>query len=350
MKKLLQKYFTQEITGRTVYLDILRIIASVFVICVHTVSLAASQVPVSGIAYHILEIFDFLFLSCNLLFVMISGALLLPVRDESTGAFYKKRLGKILIPLVVYYILYVCAKEGISWIFPDHWLPLLKRILTGAPEEAPHFWLVYVIFWLYVLTPFLRWMMQHIPDSVLSGVIAVCFIINGIDTYAPAFGSSISFGYVVDSFAGVFLFGYYLSCKSSRRVENILLAGGSLSFIVSCIMILKVPDYFNYIYNNAPTMMLFAALIFIIVKRLAADKNTETGCLKLLANYSFSVMLIHWGILHYVVKQLLHVDVLSGGIIGGCMLMIVLTCIFSLVGAMIVDQILILPLKKLLYH
>lgn len=37
--------------------------------------------------------------------------------------------------------------------------------------EAPHFWLVYVIIWLYVLTPFMRYIVHNIPDTVLSGVI-----------------------------------------------------------------------------------------------------------------------------------------------------------------------------------
>ena len=38
---------------------------------------------------------------------------------------------------------------------------MLKRILLGAPEEAPHFWLIYVIIWLYVLTPFFRYVVQR---------------------------------------------------------------------------------------------------------------------------------------------------------------------------------------------
>ena len=146
---------------RLIYIDILRVLATVFVIGVHTVSLAITMVEYGGTAYYVLEIFNFIFLSCNLLFVMISGALLLPVRNERTGDFFRKRFTKVVIPMVVYYILYVCAKEGIEWIYPDHWLPMLRRILTGSPVEAPHFWLVYVIIWLYVLTPLLRFITAY---------------------------------------------------------------------------------------------------------------------------------------------------------------------------------------------
>ena len=139
--------------GRQVYIDDLRVIATVFVIGVHTVSLAATMTEYGSIPFRVLTIFNFIFLSCNLLFVMLSGALLLPVKNESIGNFFRKRFTKVAIPLVVYYILYIVAKEGLVWLRPDHWILMLRRILTGAPMEAPHFWLVYVIIWLYVLTP-----------------------------------------------------------------------------------------------------------------------------------------------------------------------------------------------------
>lgn len=206
--------------GRQVYIDDLRVIATVFVIGVHTVSLAATMTEYGSIPFRVLTIFNFIFLSCNLLFVMLSGALLLPVKNESIGNFFRKRFTKVAIPLVVYYILYIVAKEGLVWLRPDHWILMLRRILTGAPMEAPHFWLVYVIIWLYVLTPFMRYIVHNIPDTVLSGVIGVVFAICALDTYLPLYGINSVFGIVVDSYAGTFLLGYFLSEKCSRKIEN----------------------------------------------------------------------------------------------------------------------------------
>ena len=136
--------FTEKIK-RQVYLDKLRVLATVLVIAVHTVSLGSTLVPERSAVWYGFEISNYLFLCCNLLFIMISGALLLPVKGESAGQFYRKRFLKVLVPMVIYYILYVCAKEGFVWLRPDHWGVMLKRILLGAPEEAPHFWLIYVI-------------------------------------------------------------------------------------------------------------------------------------------------------------------------------------------------------------
>lgn len=333
---------------RKVYLDVLRVIATLFVICVHTVSLAATMVTPQSTSYYVLEIFNFAFLSCNLLFVMISGALLLPVKGEKLGTFLGKRFTKVAIPMVIYYILYVCAKEDIEWLYPNHWLPMLRRILTGAPEEAPHFWLVYVIIWLYVLTPFLRWIVQHIPDTVLAGVMLVVFLVNALDTYLPIWGMNPHLSLVVDSFAGVFLLGYFLSEKRSVWVENLLIAGGIISFGISCILILHTQNYVQYIFQNAPTMMLYASAIFLGVKRLLGNRKEESRLLCLVSRYSYSILLIHWGVLHFVVKQILHVNVLSGGIIGGCLLMILLTFVLSLIGAMILDHTIIWLVQFLL--
>ena len=118
--------------------------------------------------------------------------------------------------------------------------------------EAPHFWLVYVIIWLYVLTPFMRYIVHNIPDTVLSGVVGVVFAICALDTYLPLYGINSVFGIVVDSYAGTFLLGYFLSEKCSRKVENFFMFTGFLSFIETCMWIWNGNDYVNYIYQNSP--------------------------------------------------------------------------------------------------
>ena len=71
--------FTEKIK-RQVYLDKLRVLATVLVIAVHTVSLGSTLVPERSAVWYGFEISNYLFLCCNLLFIMISGALLLPVK------------------------------------------------------------------------------------------------------------------------------------------------------------------------------------------------------------------------------------------------------------------------------
>ena len=88
---------------RKVYMDVLRVIATVFVICVHTVALAKTTAAPGTLLFRVLEVFNYTFLSCNLFFVMISGALLLPVKGERCRDFFARRFIRVFIPLVVYY-------------------------------------------------------------------------------------------------------------------------------------------------------------------------------------------------------------------------------------------------------
>ena len=334
--------------GRKVYLDDLRVLATVFVVCVHTLELARTQLAPGTLPFQLAEVFHFIFLSCNLLFLMISGALLLPMEGERTVTFLTKRFSKVAIPFFVYYILYVCAKEGLGRLAPGYWFTFLIRILSGPPIEAPHFWLIYVILWLYLLTPFLRYLLQNIPDGVLSGVVFVIFAVSALDTYLPLFGMDAHVSPIVDSYAGVFILGYYLSCRCTRRAENLMLAGGAISFAVTCYIFFSHGWYDAYVYNTAPTMMLFTAALFVAAKRLAVRQKVLCGLPGLISRYSFSILLIHWAALHVIVKDFLHINVMSGGVVWGCLVMIVLTLLFSLVGGMIIELVLVQPLQRAL--
>ena len=69
--------------------------------------------------------------------------------------------------------------------------------------------------------------------------------------------------------------------------------------------------------------MFYAAAVFVLHKAAGAlRQQREPLYCASSGKYSYSILLIHWGVLHYAVKQVLHVNVLSGGIVGGCLLAI----------------------------
>lgn len=334
---------------RKVYLDYARFLATIFVICGHVIGLANANLCPGTFEFQLTEIIFFICSSCNQLFIMISGALLLPVKGERIRDFYVKRFSKVAIPFVVYYVIYVCAKEGIQCLFPSYWLTFLQRILTGAPVEAPHFWLIYVILFLYILTPFLRYLVQNIPDEILGGVLAVLFFISALTTYLPLFGLKAPLSYITDSYICTFLLGYYLSGRAGKRIEQLLLGGGVFSFLLTCYIIFFHGWYEDYIYNNAPTMLLFGAALYLGTKRLAEHWVTKNRMLDLISRYSFSILLVHWAVLHVAVKDILHINVMSGGIVGGCLLASTVTLFLSLAGGCFLDFVLISPLQRLFF-
>ena len=186
----------------------------------------------------------------------------------------------------------------------------------------------------------MRYLVQNIPDPVMNGVMLVIFLLNAYVTYVPLLGVTppAALSGIVNSYVGVFLLGYYLANRAGRRAENFFLAAGLVSYLITCYVILFHGWYDDYIYNNAPTMMFYATAVFVLIKRLVPCGSKESPFVRIIGKYSYSILLIHWGVLHYAVKQVLHVNVLSGGIVGGCLLAVLLTFALSFVGAVILDQ------------
>jgi len=87
-------------------------------------------------------------------FVMISGALLLDdARRESAGQFYRRRMVRVGIPLVVWTIVFLFVRRFVDGE-PLSVGSVVQLILTGEPYY--HLWFLYMIFGLYLITPALR--------------------------------------------------------------------------------------------------------------------------------------------------------------------------------------------------
>ena len=185
-----------------------------------------------------------------------------------------------------------------------------------------------------MLTPFLRYLVQNVPDPVMNGVMLVIFLLNAYVTDVPPLGVTppAALSGIVNSYVGVFLLGYDLANREEAGGE-FFPCGGLVSYLITCYVILFHGWYDDYIYNNAPTMMFYATAVFVLIKRLVPCGSKESPFVRIIGKYSYSILLIHWGVLHYAVKQVLHVNVLSGGIVGGCLLAVLLTFALSFVGS-----------------
>ena len=104
----MEKTVSKQKSGHIVWLDIVRLAAMFMVVCCHCTdpfnfypgtSPEIGEIKFWGAAY------GALLRPCVPLFVMITGALLLPVR-ESSGAFYKKRITRVFFPFLIWSVLY----------------------------------------------------------------------------------------------------------------------------------------------------------------------------------------------------------------------------------------------------
>ena len=136
-------------------LDILRVLACYLVIQVHTGEfyyIGDGGTVLQGNSPFWVGILNSICRVSVPLFVMISGYLLLPLREEM-GTFFKKRFIRVAIPFVVWCVLYAiywALKGQTSWAQAG--LNIL-HIPVNFGVEIGHLWYVYMLLGLYLFAP-----------------------------------------------------------------------------------------------------------------------------------------------------------------------------------------------------
>lgn len=277
--------------GRTPVYDYLRCLAVLFVIAFHTIGfdLVFAEELTGTSIYNELNYIRWLFFSCNPIFVMISGALLLKYKDEGVLQFYKKRALKIIVPLVVYYVWYYWQAGRL-----DHssLIDLFTGIITADVESinANNFWLVYNLIAIYIIIPFFRPMFKDLSYKMLSAFVIIIFAILMFDTYIP---TNIE---LIRPFAGwifVAIVGFWCSKEETRKYDTWLILIGLLTCI-GLWFIIKYDKYYpNRLDDVSPYLLLVSVGLFGLFFKLNKYlKNIYI--IRLVSKYSYGIMLIHF--------------------------------------------------------
>ena len=330
--------------NRAVYLDYLRIAAAVFVILAHACS---PMVDVADADWKRLVLVCGLSLGlcCNLLYVMLSGTLLLSAnpKKESVCSFYIRRASKVIIPLIAYYLLLLSLNDEVGFLPPRNIGVSMKRIMTGAPDVGPHLWLIYTIVALYLATPFFRVMVQHMSDKLLFSLAAVIFVLNCLTTYLPLFGMSFGAPTFLAGWEGVFLLGYIMTRQNklpgaSQRTNGILIAA-AISYVITVAVVFFDSAQMNYVYNSTPPIVLTSCGIFaLFLKNKEKFRGKQNAVVRMCSKYSYSIILIHWYVLFVVVQGKLHITALRFGCIGGILATVVIAFAVCLAMAVVFDN------------
>lgn len=344
---------------REVHWDYMRICAAVLVILAHACSPMVMQLEETGGAdwKRLLLVCGLsLGLTCNLLYVMLSGALLLNgskdlAQTENVASFYLRRASKVIIPLAAYYLLLLSINNEISFLPPKNLGAAFKRMMTGAPDVAPHFWLIYTIISLYLVTPFFRVMVAHLSDKMLASLAGVILVLNALTHYLPLFGMQFGATTFLAGWEGVFLLGYILTKRSGSenadKHTKWFVPAGAGAFVVTVAVVFTDSTKMNYVYNNTPTMVLMSCAIFALFLKYKEKFSVKTDSrfgafvdliVRMCSKYSYSVILIHWYVLFAVVQGKLHITALRFGCIGGIAATVAVTFVVCLVMAIVFDN------------
>ena len=191
---------------RIPYLDILRVVACLLVILIHTpirqYDTYYNTPSIAGAVYTVLVA-----VNCNLFF-MITGALLLPVTKPGKK-FVMRRLKVILPPLVVWTVVYLLEHAFLLHNFTPR---LLTSILFYPVEGL--LWYVYVLLVIYVTLPLMSKCIAAIGKRGVEVVLGLWILSSFIPYQHGIFMEASQYSHnMFGAFAnyyGYVLLGYYL--------------------------------------------------------------------------------------------------------------------------------------------
>ena len=319
-----------------VWLDVVRFVAMFTVVCCHCTD-PFNFYP--GTAPNIDEIklwgaiYGALLRPCVPLFVMITGALLLPVRGE-VSVFYKKRIPRVLWPVLIWSVIYNLfpwitgllgiKPEIILDFFPYSGEEVMRQSLSISLDyiaQIPfnfsivdvHMWYIYLLIGLYLYLPvFSAWVEKASDKAKLwfLGAWAITLLLPYYNQFVAQYlwgtCSWNAFGmfYYFAGFNGYLLLGHYL--RNLDWTLGKILAIGLPMFVIGYAVtffgfryITALPEYsdemlelfFTYCSLNVVMMTI---PVFMLCKKVSFRSE---GIKKALANLTlcgFGIYMIHY--------------------------------------------------------
>ena len=287
--------------NRVFYLDIIRILACIMIITIH------APIPNTGLDSYVLSSVSMLAAPGIGLFVMVSGALLLPI-NIPTKQFLQRRFKKIVGPLIFWTLESMIIYVPRDTILSPHILSQLLSIPIQA-QFSPILWFMYMLAGLYLLAPILSAWLRYATKRECRFYLCLWFITLCyplVRTFLIINESYSGIFYYFSGYAGYFLLGYYFKMyvKSESIWKSFLLLLIPISFaILLKIQRIQVPFYDMFWLLSVFTVMMCAAW-FLLAKRIKITYDKTIGWHKIVAlvsNCCFGIYLIHIFIMRSII-------------------------------------------------
>lgn len=335
MKPLVMNLSNQK-NQHIVWLDVVRFIAMFTVVCCHCTdpfNFYPGTAPNIGEIKLWGTIYGSVLRPCVPLFVMITGALLLPVRGD-TSTFYKKRIPRVFYPFLIWSVLYNLFPwiTGLLGLNPQIILDFfpyageevmqqsfsvsLKYILMipfNFSILAVHMWYIYLLIGLYLYLPvFSAWVEKASERAKLMFLLAwgvtllLPYYYQFVSNYLWGTCSWNSFGmlYAFAGFNGYLLLGHYLknlewSLKKTLAIGIPMFAVGYAVTFLGFRHITALPEYtdemlelfFTYCSLNVVMMTI---PVFMLAKKVKVNSERMKKALANLTVCGFGIYMIHY--------------------------------------------------------
>lgn len=319
---------------RLYWVDLLRLVAMLMVIAAHCVDIY-NATPQSDPMNSFWGAFIGSLMRPSVpLFAMMTGLLLLPI-GESAAEFYKRRIPRVLFPMILWSAIYYLIpwltgvvgldKSVITTLFPFEFSPsqeagdALKNIALipfTFNGYTTHMWYLYMLIGLYLLMPFLSaWVEKR--DRTMTNTFMALWLCSLTLPYLQQLIAPNLFGecawnkfgtlYYFSGFAGYLLLGHLMARRSPMPLRKIVAMGVMLyvsGYIITYTGFASMAV--QYSYEEAPELLelfwqfcspnvvMMALGIFLIVQRINITSPRLQQLLANITRCSFGTYLMHY--------------------------------------------------------
>lgn len=335
MKPLVMNLSNQK-NQHIVWLDVVRFIAMFTVVCCHCTdpfNFYPGTAPNIGEIKLWGAIYGSVLRPCVPLFVMITGALLLPVRGDAS-TFYKKRIPRVFYPFLIWSVLYnlfpwITGLLGLNPqiildFFPYAGEEVMQQSFSVSLEYilmipfnfsilAVHMWYIYLLIGLYLYLPvFSAWVEKASERAKLMFLLAwgvtllLPYYYQFVSNYLWGTCSWNSFGmlYAFAGFNGYLLLGHYLknlewSLKKTLAIGIPMFAVGYAVTFLGFRHITALPEYTDemlelfFIYCSLNVVMMTIP-VFMLAKKVKVNSERMKKALANLTVCGFGIYMIHY--------------------------------------------------------
>ena len=284
--------------------DVLRVFSMLGVIYLHVAADALHKLASLPI-WELSNVLACLFAPAVPLFFMMSGALLLSQeKTADLGVLFRRRLPKILIPYLAW-----TALTLLYWGLTgqgDTALTALSRLLNNG--VAVPYWFLYALVPMYLLSPLLKRMTDHLEDVHWHYMMALWALLtlglNTLRSFVPetwllTFTEHWTLNInVVGGYLGYFLLGAYLERLRHIPSRKVLALVAAAVWILSVVGT-RYDTFTQYAYSERFTdylswmTMVLAVGLFLLAKSSLRERSGGGKLLPCLSGLSFGVYLIH---------------------------------------------------------
>lgn len=329
--------------NRIVWLDVIRCVAMIMVIGVHCIDPFYISPTMRAIPEytHWAAIYGSLLRPSVPLFVMMTGLLLLPVKKQPLGKFYKKRIYRVLFPFLIWSVLYSMfpwvtgvlglPKEIIGDFFcytqgqeSQSLIDSLKDVAMipfNFSHKENHMWYIYLLIGLYLYMPFFSAWIEN-ADRKTKRAFLLIWIISLFIPYLKEYVANCLFersGYVfgTDTWNEFGLFYYFAGFNGYLLLGHYVKKGNDWSLMktfILCILMFAVGYYITYtgfsttVSNpNAtetemelfftfcsPNVLLMTLATFLLLQKVVITNSTVIKVLANMTQCGFGIYMVHY--------------------------------------------------------